>query len=164
MGNAFDEIPVLNALRKQVAKVRIAGFQELIGKLDQLCYSSNLEQELTKSGVAYSDMLIGYGGNYYHPIVRALNDVGMQMYETLPILEAIEEIKDECEITLPQLTMIEYLPLPYMCAHFERPGKRNPEHLKKHSQLVLTASQQLKSGQSGFVLIDYKPFDSPSGK
>jgi len=146
------------SLRKQVAKVRIQGFQELIGKLDQLCYSSNLEQEMTKSGVAFSEMLIGYGGNFYHPIVLALNNVGMEMYETLPLLEAFEGTAlEDKDWDLPELTKVEYLPLPYMKAHFERPGsKRNPERLKKHSQLVLTASQQLKERPYGFVLLSPK--------
>lgn len=78
------------SLRKQVAKVRIQGFQELIRKLDTLCYSSNLEQEMTKAGVAFSKMLIGYDGACFHPIILALNNVGMEMYDTLPLLEAFE--------------------------------------------------------------------------
>jgi len=151
LGNTLDT-PLLNALRTEVAKVRIAGFQELIGKLDQLCYSSDLEQELTKSGVAFTETLIGHGNEAYHPIIHSLNAVGMEMYETLPILEAIVEQSSLGEITLPELTQIEYLPLPIMAAHFERPGKRNPERLKRHSQLVLTAYNLLKVDPKGFVL------------
>jgi hypothetical protein len=154
LGNALEETALLNALRKQVAKVRIQGFQELIRKLDELCYSSNLEQKLQQAGVAYSDMLIGYASDFYHPIIHALNSTGMKMYETLPLLEAIESAEaDGHELTLPELTEIEYLPLPYMSAHFERPGKRNPERLRKHSQLVLTAMQQLKGSPYGFILL-----------
>lgn len=155
LGNVFEETTLLNELRKQVARVRIQGFQELIGKLDELCYSSDLEQQLQQAGVAYSDMLIGYASNFYHPIIHALNSVGMKMYETLPILEAIESAEtDGRELSLPELTDIEYLPLPYMNAHFERPGKRNPERLRKHSQLVLTATKQLKGSPYGFVLLN----------
>lgn len=155
LGNTLSETTLLNALRKQVARVRLQGFQELIRKLDELCYSSNLEQKLQQAGVAYSDTLIGYGGRYYHPIVHALNSVGMKMYETLPLLEAIESAEaDGRELTLPELTEIEYLPLPYMNAHFERPGKRNPERLRKHSQLVLTATKQLRGSPYGFVLLN----------
>jgi len=166
LGNALEETSLLNALRKQVARVRIQGFQELIRKLDELCYSSNLETKLQQAGVAYSDMLIGYGGTFYHPIVHALNSVGMKMYETLPILEAIESAEaDGRELTLPELTEIEYLPLPYMNAHFERPGKRNPERLRKHSQLVLTAAQQLKGSPYGFVLLNEpEPKDNLPGE
>jgi hypothetical protein len=166
LGNALEETTLLNELRKQVAKVRVQGFQELIRNLDKLCYSSNLEHELTKAGVAYSDMLIGYGSNFYHPIVHALNSVGMKMYETLPLLEAIESADAAGrELTLPELTEIEYLPLPYMTAHFERPGKRNPERLRKHSQLVLTAIKQLKGSPFGFVLLNEpEPKDSLPGK
>lgn len=155
LGNAFEETTLLNELRKQVARVRLQGFQELIEDLDKLCYSSNLEQELIKAGVAYSDTLIGYASEYYHPIVHSLNDVGMKMYETLPILEDIANADaNGSGLELPELTEVEYLPLPYMGAHFERPGKRNPERLKKHSQLVLTATKQLKDGPYGFVLIN----------
>jgi hypothetical protein len=154
LGNALEETSLLNALRRQVAKVRIQGFQELIRKLDELCYSSNLESKLQRAGVAYSDTLIGYGSSSLHPIIHALNSVGMKMYETLPLLEAIEFAEaNGNELTLPELTEIEYLPLPYMNAHFERPGKRNPERLRKHSQLVLTATIQLKDSPFGFVLL-----------
>jgi hypothetical protein len=154
LGNVFEETSLLNELRRQVAKVRIQGFQELLGRLDELCYSSDLEKELKRAGVEYSDTLIGYGSNFYHPIVHALNSVGMKMYEVLPILEDIESASGQRELSLPELTSIEYLPLPYMSAHFERPGKRNPERLRKHSQLVLTATKQLKASPFGFVLLN----------
>jgi hypothetical protein len=165
LGNALEETALLNELRRQVAKVRVQGFQELIGKLDELCYSSNLEQKLHQAGVVYSDILIGYASNYYHPIVHALNSVGMKMYDTLQLIDDISSaIADERELTLPELTEIEYLPLPYMSAHFERPGKRNPERLRKHSQLVLTATIQLKESPYGFVLLkEPEPKDSLLG-
>jgi len=159
LGNVFEETTLLNELRKQVARVRVQGFTELIGNLDKLCYSSSLEAKLTEAGVAFSETLIGYGSGFYHPIVYSLNNVGMKMYDTLPILEAIENADaNSREVTLPELTALEYLPLPYMSAYFQRPGKRNPERLRKHSQLVLTASQQLRGPTYGFLMV----FDAES--
>jgi len=152
-GNACEESTLLNVIRIEIAKLRVEGFQELIGKLDELVYSSVLEDNLRQAGVAYSDMLIGYSSHVYHPIIYALNHVGMKMYDTLPILEGIQELLDKSvEIDLPELTTIEYLPLPYQNAYFERPGKRNPERLRKHSQLVLTAYQRLRSTGNGFLI------------
>jgi hypothetical protein len=152
MGNAL-EVPLLNALRKKIAVARIEGFQELIGNLDKLCYSSDLHSAMTKAGISHSDELIGYGGAYYHPIIHALNSVGEQMYDTLPLLEAIQTKIEHGEISLPELKDIEYLPLPIQDAHFERPGKRNPERLKKHSQLVLKASYMLNDSPYGFIML-----------
>jgi hypothetical protein len=154
-GNACEETTLLNHLRTEVAKVRLEGFQDLIRKLDGLVYSSNLEDNLRQAGVAYSDMLIGYSSNFYHPIIHALNNSGMKMYDVLPILEDIENrlVKGEI-LELPELTSFEYLPLPYQNAYFERPGKRNPERLRKHSQLVLTATKQLQFTTEGFVLLN----------
>jgi len=141
------------ALHKQVAKVRIQGFQELMRRLDELCYSSDLSETMAKSGVAFSEMLIGHGVGPYHPIVHALNNVAMKMYDTIPLLEKFDEIaSNEQDWTLPELTEIEYLPLPNMKANFERPTRRNPEKLKKHSQLVLAAIHMLKEQPHGFIL------------
>uniref|UniRef100_A0A2V0RBH0 RdRp n=1 Tax=viral metagenome TaxID=1070528 RepID=A0A2V0RBH0_9ZZZZ len=152
-GNACEELTLLNAIRIEVAKVRLEGLSELIGKLDELVYSSNLEDNLRQAGVAYSDMLIGYSSNFYHPIIYALNHVGMKMYDTLPLLESMTEyVESTEELELPELTKVEYLPLPYQNAYFERPGKRNPERLRKHSQLVLTAFNRLKSTRNGFLI------------
>jgi len=156
-GNAFEETTLLNHLRIEIAKVRLEGFQELIRKLDELVYSSVLENNLRQAGVAYSDMLIGYSSDFYHPIIHALNNTGMAMYETLPILESMQEYVDQGqgeELELPMLTSVEYLPLPYQNAYFERPGKRNPERLRKHSQLVLTATKQLQNTTEGFILLN----------
>jgi hypothetical protein len=152
MGNE-QESSLLNALRKEIAIVRIEGLEALVENLDKLCYSSDLELAMTKAGVTVTEPLIGYGGTHYHPIIHALNNVGMEMYETLPILEAIRNKIDANDITLPELKEIEYLPLPINDAHFERPGKRNPELLKKHSQLVLKASYKLNDAPYGFVMI-----------
>jgi len=161
-GNASEETTLLNHLRIEIAKIRLEGFQELIRKLDELVYSSNLENNLRQAGVAYSDMLIGYSSNFYHPIIHALNNTGMSMYEVLPILESIEERLVEGEILeLPELMSVEYLPLPYQNAYFERPGERNPERLRKHSQLVLTAMKRLKSTTDGFTLVNSD--DGPAG-
>ena len=158
-GNACEESTLLNAIRIEIAKVRFEGFQELIRKLDELVYSSILEDKLRQAGVAYSDMLIGYSSEFYHPIIYALNHVGMKMYDTLPILEQVQDMLDSgVEIELPELTTIEYLPLPYQNAYFERPGKRNPERLRKHSQLVLTAYQRLKPNQNGFLIYFSEPY------
>lgn len=154
-GNASEEITLLNSLRIEIAKIRLEGFQELIRKLDELVYSSDLETNLKQAGVAYSDMLIGYSSTYYHPIVHALNNTGMDMYDVLPILESIEErLRQGENLELPELTSVEYLPLPYQNAYFERPGQRNPERLRKHSQLVLTAAERLNGTVNGFILMN----------
>jgi hypothetical protein len=145
----IGSVEILSVLRRKVLHLRMLRMKKITEELEKALGQKTLQEFYSRAGIRFSSNLFEYTAEGQHPIVESLNHTGMELYESLSLLQELSDSDDLLTSDVwPQLREFEYLPLPHMVDHFKRTEKDvNKLKLKTHSEIVLLAYKNLRADQ-----------------
>jgi len=145
----------LVALRRMMFHIHLMRLKETSERLCTVLGDNTLLEYYGELGLVVTEQLLSHNGPGYHPVVESLNHTGIKLYQVLEHLWTISDAEDlVTHDSYPHLKELCYLPLPHMGAYFERPGRRDPNLSRQHSEIVLEASIRIRSDQPVLVETD----------